>query len=249
MRGLGGEGAYLPGKMQPPAYLQLPRCQGNTLGSPQFNTRTGSGGKRRLYCHVLLSHSPSPPTPHAALVLHSSPSPGRPSSTPGLATPTQPSPQVSPLLTPAPLQAPSTPTPVLCPLPWARPTLNSRAKASPTRTDPNSGESEGSSDPTYAQAYAPPKKPGLLTSCPRLGRGRLWLRPHRVVNTPAQSLPPRGPRSLMNCGALAPPRGRRRDVAAGRAARLLTSSLAQVLEPDLGPSNEWSRQGCARCRF
>lgn len=132
----GRRGSLSSRKMQPPAYLQLPRCQGNTLGSPQFNTRTGSGGKRRLYCHVFLSHSPSSPTAHAALVLYSSPAPRRPSSTPGLATPTQPSPQVSPLLTPAPLQAPSTPTPVLCPLPWARPTLNSRAKASPHQDRP-----------------------------------------------------------------------------------------------------------------
>ena len=194
MRRLGGEGAYLPGKCS-----HLPICNSRASrvapGVPAVHTRTGSGGKRRLYCHVLLSHSSSPPTPHAAPALHSSPAPRRPSSTPGLATPTQPGPQGSPLLTPAPLQAPPTPTPVLCPLPWARPTLNSRAKATPTRTDPSTVENEDSSDPTYAQAYAPPKEPDLFTSCPRLGHGHLWLRPHRAVNTPAQSLPPRGPRS------------------------------------------------------
>lgn len=114
---------------------------------------------------------------------------------------------------PASLLALPTLLPHGAPSPPSRPTRE-EGKGITVRTHSSSGENLGSSNPTSAQAHTPPRSPA--SSLPALCWPEPFLRPPRAVDTPAQSRPPWGnPCPCKDYGAVAPPCGRRRDVALG----------------------------------
>lgn len=193
--------------------MQLPCCQGSTLESFHFTPGEG-GGRTALSPHTFLLYSPPsspsfprrrpfvPPCPHPTPVLATEPR--------RVLTGPHSSPQRPPNFSPTRL-------------PYAAPPLSPTQlrKVGQRRLHRDTHQQWQTGRlcrPTDAQAHAPSQKPRLLTSCPLLGPGRLLLRPHRAVFAPSRDSP--GP--SVHCGALAPTRGRKRDVAAGWTACLGT---------------------------
>lgn len=187
-----------------------PALHGSALASLQFTPKGDQAGEGGFTPTSSFPARPSSPTPHAA--------PSIPARAPCRPPPPQASPspprRVHRVLAPHPSAPQSSLRPNSSTLSPPRGPAHSIAKVSPPGQTPPAAKAK-SADPTSAHAHTPPAKPGLFTSCPRQGPGRLLLRPHRAVNTLAQIRPPRGPGSRVNYGALVPPRGWRRHVTMG----------------------------------